>query len=218
MKTIIKVLIVLISSVTFSQNILPVEDLKAFGKANRSMSEENITYVKDVNNKFDKFIGVWKGEISINSKIFDFIIKIEKVTNEDNFTVKEDRLILKYKISNNIEEIINTLNVEDDTLLVCKGTYLYRDNYYQFNYYGEKWLCGGQRGTIHSIIEDKNTINFYYTSLPSHRIDTDCTIFTDESLFQERELVTLTKISDINFQHEGEEKFAPRPQTKTLKF
>lgn len=127
-----------------AQHIIPVEDgYKYIGTEQGFMGHNNYVYVKDVNNVLSKFLGTWKG--TYNSKHYEF--KISKRTIDDG-ELKEDQLLLRYKITNNNGTVIeNTLDLTDDSPFVMQSGYMGRDGGYVFSYIGKNMACG-QNGWV----------------------------------------------------------------------
>lgn len=63
---------------------------------------ENITYVKDTNNRLDQFVGTWKGSYNGKSYEFRFVKKIKY----GNYAVKWDQINGNIIIKNNDGQII----------------------------------------------------------------------------------------------------------------
>lgn len=59
---------------------------------------DNVSYIKDINNKLDPFIGIWKG--SYDNKVFE--IKFEKKINDGNSDLFWDRLYGRLLVKNSI--------------------------------------------------------------------------------------------------------------------
>ncbi|GEN69650.1 DUF6705 family protein [Chryseobacterium rhizosphaerae] len=89
---------------------------------------ENITYVKDTNNRLDQFVGTWKG--SANGKQYE--VKLEKKINykDDPSDVRSfDRIIGRILIKDSSGNIIyNSMNKSD------KDTYFFGDNFQNRSY------------------------------------------------------------------------------------
>ncbi len=151
---------------TFSQ-VLPVEELKDnYIFENRGLLDDGITYVKDVNNKLDKFVGIWNGTF----EGIDYKVKIDKYTkqNEDS-NIRHDKLIMRYEMSTGSSIILSTIQLPNSNVLVNKGYYLNNDTSYMFIYLGEQRRCG-QKGYIFVSLSNTNTMNFLYTR-SGHALD-----------------------------------------------
>jgi len=89
---------------------------------------ENITYVKDTNNRLDQFVGTWKG--NYGGKQYE--IKLEKKINYKYFptsTTSWDRIIGRMLIKDSSGNIIyNSMNKTD------KETYFSGDNFQHKTY------------------------------------------------------------------------------------
>jgi len=125
-----------------SQNIIPVE--QHIINLNNEVEVPDNTYYKDINNLFNKYIGVWTG--NYNNKSYKFIVS--KI-NKSFLGITVDKLIIKYKITDdNGNIIVDTSNIPDDDPLVIEGDYLNENGEtYHLDYMGENYICG-QNGYI----------------------------------------------------------------------
>ena len=162
-------------------SILPLEE--SYKYVNGGMPRY-ITYIKDVNNTLDKFIGTWQGVH--NNR--EFVFKIEEVTTTF-FDLKEDQLIIRYEIKENNTVLENTMNIADiDNFLVIKGHYLSEQGSYALTYVGREGNCG-QMGTI---FIDRNGDDLEFFLIPKRDIVDEeyCPSFTyQEIIFREQKIV-----------------------------
>ncbi|WP_157761307.1 DUF6705 family protein [Chryseobacterium camelliae] len=133
------------------------------------------TYVKDVNNLLDKYVGTWKG--SLNGKNYEFnFIKRENFGFEDN--LKRDRLIGRLKItnSNGIVEYDNF--AKQDNKLDFYGMNFQKDlKVYLVYFSGGKIDCIDS-GYTYLRIKPETPNNMSILFLPDTDIVTqDCTNF-----------------------------------------
>lgn len=79
---------------------------------------ENFSYVKDINNLLNKYVGTWKG--TLNGKTYEFyFIKKENVGDD----IKDDRLIGRFRVTNSTGTVLyNTLNETNDNETNFFGT------------------------------------------------------------------------------------------------
>ncbi len=138
MKNIKLILAIQLLSLTscFAQ-ILPVEQKYRYINSEEGLEGAGITYVKDINGVFEKFIGTWKG--SLDSKNYE--IRIMKAL-ENSFGIQEDFLVIKYLIRNNDNIIESTINDADNSPYVVLGHYISENGTYIFNFGGGKTDCG----------------------------------------------------------------------------
>ena len=155
MKNMKKLLIlgfIVLTTLSCKAQILPLEDVLKYIDAGNGIPK-NITYIKDVNNVLDKYVGTWKG--TYNNRSYEF--RIVKVTNKPG-RITEDRLLMRYVISD-----VNGTIVEDTRALpetspyVVEGDYYDRDVY--FLYYGGKESLCGQIGHIIIDIQPNSNNN-----------------------------------------------------------
>ncbi len=145
MKNIKWLLIIQLLNLTgcFAQNILPVERLVDYIlDSNRGLESDNITYVKDVNGVFNKFIGTWKG--THNTRNYELqIFKLTK-TFPLGSGIKKDRLYFKYLITESSDGSIIESNMDEpnNSSWIVKGHYINENGTYIFNFWGGKNHCG----------------------------------------------------------------------------
>ncbi len=154
MKSIITLLILVISIVSCkAQHIIPVEKgYQYVASEDGFMGNNDYVYVKDVNNILPKFIGTWKG--TYNNKTHEF--KVERTTIDDD-ELKEDILLLRYKITNNSNGSVveNTLSLTNESPFVMKNGYVDKDGGYVYSYIGKEVACG-QNGWVFTQVYGTN--------------------------------------------------------------
>ena len=170
---------ILFSRIGYSQ-IISIEEVKEIVTDNNKVLPRGTTYIKDTNNKLDKFVGTWKGEI--NNKKYE--IRTEKATIEAaGLGYKEDVLTMRYRISNEFDTIIeNTLDIPDNSPYTIEGYYLNNDNSYVLTYVGKKGKCG-QGGSMFINLRSDGTMRLKL--VPGHQIITpqNCPSGTAEQIF-----------------------------------
>ena len=147
------------------------------------------TYIKDVNNLLNKYVGTWKG--SLNGKNYEFnFIKKENFGFDDN--LKRDRLIGRVKItnSNGIEEYNNF--IKQDTEPDFFGDNFQKDlKAYLMRFAGGKVGCidyGYAYMWVKSGTPNNMSVDFY----PDNDIATqDCSNF--ETTLPTNQIIHLTK-------------------------
>ncbi len=96
-----KILIILITFISFSckaqQPVIPLEDL--------GTDFANGTYLKDVNNDLDKFVGTW----IMTTPISKLTIKLRKIEQYNRGSYFLDVLVGEYKYELNGSTVVNTL-------------------------------------------------------------------------------------------------------------
>ncbi|WP_281297532.1 DUF6705 family protein [Flavobacterium limnophilum] len=121
---------------------------------------KNITYIKDVNNILDKYVGTWKG--TYNNRNYEFILT-KYTSNYKNLL--EDKLLMRYVISDVNGTIIeDTRALPDTSPYVIKGDYV-DGSFYELYYGGKESLCG-QIGSIIIDIQpssNNNTMRLFFT-------------------------------------------------------
>ena len=146
-------------SVGYGQ-ILPIEEIKEIVIDSDKVLPPGTTYVKDINNKLDKFVGTWRGEV--DNKSYEFVV--EKITLEANdLGYKEDVLIMRYDIKNSSGTTVeNTLGLPVDSPYVIEGYFLNDDSSYMLTYAGKEGKCG-QGGNLFINIRDDDTMRLKLT-------------------------------------------------------
>ncbi|RPD94041.1 hypothetical protein EGM88_12675 [Aureibaculum marinum] len=143
----ILIIIVSLSLTTLSckaQQIIPVENAVNYRNSEGGlMGDKDYVYVKDVNNLLNKFVGTWQG--IYDNKTFEF--NVVKIT-EDDGELKEDKLIMRYKITDSESNVIEDVtSLPNDDTLVMNGGYIAKSGSYVFYYQGKNSDCG-QNGDV----------------------------------------------------------------------
>lgn len=134
-----------------AQTIVPVEKSIDYMIAGNGIPDG--TYLKDVNNLLNKYIGTWKG--TYEGKNYTFVITKFK----DVFLgITEDKLLIRYLITTTNGVVIeDTRSLSDTSTYVIEGSFFSKDlSYYGLNFFGKNSICGNQ-GTV--FIRMKNTTN-----------------------------------------------------------
>ncbi len=153
-----------------SQTIMPLEEVKNYINSENGIPK-NITYIKDVNNVLDKYVGTWKG--TYNNRNYEF--RILKITNKPG-RITEDRLLMRYVISDSNGTIVeDTRALPDTSSYVIKGDYL-DGSFYELYYIGKESLCGQIGSIIIDIQPNSNNKVMRMLFLPQQEILslTDC--------------------------------------------
>jgi hypothetical protein len=154
MKKIITLIsILMFTSISCKSQIIAVENFNTYKKNGNEITEG--TYIKDVNNILNKFIGTWSG----NHNNINYEFKIIK--NTKNFktrpSIKKDELILRYKITNTNGNVIeNTLSLPNDSPFVMKSGYVAKTGSYVFSYIGKDVACGQNGWVFMGILNNSN--------------------------------------------------------------
>ncbi|MAZ27762.1 MAG: hypothetical protein CL868_11895 [Cytophagaceae bacterium] len=141
-----------------AQHIIPLEDTYTYiGSEGGLLGDRDYVYVKDVNNLRDKFVGTWKGLYDLKS----YEVVITPRTTDDG-ELKEDELLLRYKITDINGVVENTLNLPDDSPFVLKNGYMNESQGYVFSYIGRDVACG-QNGWVFTQVygDNKEKLQFF---------------------------------------------------------
>ncbi|MHA6728324.1 DUF6705 family protein [Chryseobacterium sp. A301] len=90
---------------------------------------DNVTYVKDINNRLNQFVGTWKGNFDGKSYEFRFV-KREKY---GRYTVEWNDIVGRASVSIGNSTVYNTLNELDDNKTYLWG-YSIQNNVYTLNF------------------------------------------------------------------------------------
>lgn len=191
MKKIIFIIGVLLISISCKAQIIPVEE--HINYLDNEIEIPDGSYIKDINNKLGKFVGVWKGVY--NNRNYEF--RVSKVVHTSKIRdLKIDKLKIKYKITEmNGDVVEDTTGIIGDSYLIITGLYLSSSGAYVLYYQGRDSSCG-QNGDLfinlmHNTI-DKMVV--YKAGLQEHTIEGDCPNGEAEQYFPiEASGLTLTK-------------------------
>ncbi|WP_294251739.1 DUF6705 family protein [uncultured Chryseobacterium sp.] len=122
---------------------------------------ENITYVKDTNNRLNQFVGIWKG--NYDSKQYE--IKLEKKVNyktEPNDGLSWDMIIGRIKVTDNSgNTIYNSMNRPDN------DTYFWGYNFqkrsYVMHFVGNYDCLESGDVFIETRLNNTNEMTLYYS-------------------------------------------------------
>lgn len=93
-----------------AQTIISLEQASQYKKNQSVGIPETVTYVKDLNNKLDQYVGVWKGAYNGNSYEIKFIKRVNT-----KYSVAWDEIIAKMLIKDGKGSIIyNSMDNPDD--------------------------------------------------------------------------------------------------------
>jgi len=147
-------LILILTTLSCKAQILPLENCVNYIDQEDTGIPENITYIKDVNNLLNKYIGVWIG--NYDNKAYE--LRITKTTTHDD-GISVDELRVKHKITDNNGNVIeDTTTLQDDNYLVISGMHIGRSGSYFLNYIGNEADCG-QFGTMLISVGYNNSNN-----------------------------------------------------------
>jgi hypothetical protein len=176
MKKIIFLIMISCFVLNCKAQILPVEDVYDYLEAGEGVPE-GITYIKDVNNLFDEFIGVW--ELNYDDKIFElYITEYLDIRNDGNR--QEDMLLIRYRITDNFGNIIiDTTLLPDDDLKNMQGRYfLEGGDVYLATFFGPNFNCGEYADVIMYIDDNSlggNQMVFHLRPNPRGIDPNECT-------------------------------------------
>ncbi|MBK0384449.1 hypothetical protein I5M32_15900 [Pedobacter sp. SD-b] len=128
-------MMLLISISSYAQRTISFAEAAAY-KNNPEGIPEDVSYVKDVDNKLPKFVGTWKGVAA--GKSIELHLKQILHLPEDEYGFKLDQLVGRtlIKDASTGDTLYNTLNIIDDNNTGFQGSYyFYNENYsmYFFN-------------------------------------------------------------------------------------
>lgn len=107
-----------------AQRTITLEQAYEYRKSDEGLPDD-ISYVKDTNNRLDQFVGVWKG--TYKGKSYEF--RFEKKIKFGEYSVKWDKVIGRVLIKDSNNQIVyNTLN-EPENEISLRGINLQRNTY-----------------------------------------------------------------------------------------
>jgi hypothetical protein len=120
----------------------------------------NGSYIKDLNNDYNKFVGTWKTE-SGNKEVYLYITKQEnRPINRLNKNFFRDVLLIKYKVLINNQIVESTINFSDENINIV-STRIGVDNSALFSYTGGKCSVGWGSVSINSVDSTHLKWNYY---------------------------------------------------------
>ncbi len=149
---------------------------------------EHVTYVKDINNVLNKYVGTWKG--IYNSKNFEFRIVKYTTPYIDNF--KEDILLMRYKITNGSSTVENTLSLGNTNNLVINGIRMTANGGYILYYSGPNSNCG-QAGDIYISISSLGSNKMNLLFVPARDLLNEAECPNDINYIMPLDPIVLTK-------------------------
>ena len=179
-------LIVLIFSLSGKSQTIPIQNMYK----HKGYSEG--TYIKDVNNVLDKYVGTWKGTYDDKSYIF----YVTKLTNNYNNFIQLtfDLLLVRYTITdaggNTIED---TTKLPDDHELVIEGQYMDEGGKYVLDYIGREFFCGQGGDVLIGMMEGSNNTQMFLTVFGSETWLSCTTGYAEPLLPYKKNYVVLTK-------------------------
>ncbi|MGU3376176.1 DUF6705 family protein [Chryseobacterium sp. M5A1_1a] len=119
----------------------------------------NNSYLKDLNNEYNKFVGVWKASIG-NKNVYIYITKQEnRPTNRMAKNFFRDVLLIKYKVLINNQIVETTENISNENVnIISTGTGI--DHSAMFSFKGGKCTVGW--GVINIEYVDSNHLKWDY--------------------------------------------------------
>ncbi|RZJ72056.1 MAG: hypothetical protein EOO47_22685 [Flavobacterium sp.] len=200
MKNIIKIAVILVSLATlnnscFAQRTISLrafETLKNNYQNGNDTSDdgEDITYIKDIDNELDKFVGVWKG--SINNRNYE--LSVIKRTSYKRYVDAEknwDLLKVWVTVKDNIGNVIFTnTNKPEKSNGFSGDNFQTGTNIYRLNFTGNCYNDSGN--AFLSINQTTGKMRLQYNILPDIKSD-DCPNGFVPVLPTNDEGVTLTK-------------------------
>lgn len=174
-----------------AQTTISLEQAYEYNKIDSIGIPMTVTYVKDINNRLDQFVGTWKG--TYNGKTYEF--RFIKKLNFGSYSVKWDKLIGRVLIKDSNGTIIyNTTNVTDDTKTGFEG-YTFQSSSYMLNFYNMNDTYCNDGGVVYMGISKTNP-KIMYLSL-SRDIDwvdlKKCPNYSTYVPILPKDKITLTK-------------------------
>lgn len=184
---ILTIFAVLLSIACNAQVTISLEQAAIYNKSDDGLPDD-ISYVKDTNNKLDQFVGTWKGNYEGKSYEVSFIKKI----NYGEYSVKWDKIIGRILIRDATGNIIyNSMNEPDDK------TYFwginFQNNSYLMNFTSNSYCM--DYGTVFLELSKTNfnQMNFYFHRSNETYDPAKCPNFETYKTILPPQEITLTK-------------------------
>jgi len=107
-----------------AQSIISIEQAAIYNKSDEGLPE-TVTYVKDINNKLNQFVGNWNGSYDGKIYRFQFIKKVQF----GEYSVKWDKIIGRVLITKDGNTIYNSQNIIDDNKTYLWGHTIQNSTY-----------------------------------------------------------------------------------------
>ena len=185
MKNIITIGVLILTILSCKAQTISIEQHGSYLESGNGIPD-NTTYIKDVSNVLEKFVGTWKG--THNGKSYEFRIIKTSITFDG---LKSDELHLRYKITSGSTVVEDILNEPTSNQLVMIGWYLLGDGRYLIHYQGREARCG-QDGTLFVSVTG-NTMRAILDPANAMVFGPDCPPGTDASHIMPLTEMTLTK-------------------------
>jgi len=162
MKQIIIILIITFSIYSCKAQMISIEEANTYFLNEDQGIPDNVTSIKDINNKLDEFLGSWM--VNYDNKNYQFMISKFESTLVD---IPHDILLIRYIISDENNNVLeDTSNLSNDNILVINGNYFLNDSEsYLLSYYSSNFNCG-QFGDITLDVDNNslggNEMKFYF--------------------------------------------------------
>ncbi|REC70276.1 DUF6705 family protein [Chryseobacterium rhizosphaerae] len=158
MKNIVLILIILLSFSCKAQSVISLEQAYEYSKSPDGLPE-SVTYVKDINNRLDQFVGTWKGSYGGKNYEFQFIKKI----NFGEYSVKWDEIIGRFMVKDNAGNVLyNTLNEINDNNTYFWGARL-QNRAYEMSFVGNYDCLESGSVYIEIRINNTNEMKLFYS-------------------------------------------------------
>ena len=191
MKKIIRIGFLILTTFSCKAQIVPVEQVI---DTYDNVEEGVTTYIKDVNNVLDDYVGIWKG--TQDNREYTFIITERTIVFDEEENINADVLLMRHLIIDSTTfEIIEDATAISDEDVPSEGA-LFKLNSsggltYMFYYIGvdeDKVECG-QSGDVFITLKNNNT-QMYLILMPSYSTGNCTTGLAEQVLPTEGILLT----------------------------
>jgi len=189
MKNIILTFIILLSFSCKAQSTISLEQAYEYSKSDDGIPE-TVTSVKDINNRLNQFVGIWKGTYGGKSYEFHF----EKKLNFGNYSVKWDQLIGRIIVKNSSGVIIyNNLSEPEEDISFWGKNFQHRS--YVMHFVGNYDCLESGDVFIETLPSNPNQMTLYYSQDKDGLItsQSQCPNFSTFVSLLPKDKMTLTK-------------------------
>ncbi|MXS69907.1 hypothetical protein GSF70_01595 [Flavobacteriaceae bacterium W22] len=183
-------LILIIFSISCNAQTISLEQAVTYEQQTGTIPQST-TYIKDINNSLNKYIGTWKGYLNGNTYEFSFI----KKENVGGYDVNWDLLVGRLKVLDSSGNVIyNTFNEQDDLKTKFKGDNFQSDlKAYKMYFVGNSVGCA-EYGDVYLRIQPSTPSQMTIIMLPDNDIVVEGVCPTNfQPTIPYKQLIHLTK-------------------------
>ncbi|WP_439480674.1 DUF6705 family protein [Chryseobacterium aquaticum] len=177
-----------------AQNTMSLEDAAIYPEQpDGRMLPPNTTYLKDINNSLNKYVGTWRGNLNGKKYEYNFIKKVNDGSVDGK--VRRDRLVGRLRITDSNGNILyNTFTEPDDNNTNFFGKNFQPDlKAYMIYFVGNSIGCA-EYGDVYLFVQPTTPNQMYLIMIPDNDItkEGDCPAGFQPTIPYQK-TITLTK-------------------------